>query len=329
MKPIQRIAITGSAGQVAYSLIFQLLKGDVFGLDQPIALHLIDLPDMQKSLEGIAMELEDCAFPLLKEIQIGSDITRLFRDVDWALLVGAKPRLAGMERKDLLLDNGKAFAEQGKVLNQVASRNVRVLVVGNPCNTNCLIAMRQAPELSPKQFFAMTRLDQNRATAQLASKSRTNVSDVSHVAIWGNHSSTQVVDFVHAKIHNRPVVDVISDRKWLENDFVSMIQKRGAEIINLRGKSSAASAAKATVDAIRSMIEPTKPGHWFSMGIDSRDNSYGIDPHLIFSFPCVSLGNGNVKIVEHLTMDPFLKEKIALTEKELIEERAMVARLLE
>lgn len=233
-----------------------------------------------------------------------------------------------MERKDLLSDNGKIFFEQGKILNQAAARDVRVLVVGNPCNTNCLILLHNAPDLSPKQFFALTRLDQNRAVHQLAARAHVNVCDVTNVTIWGNHSPTQVVDYVHAKIHNRKASDVINDRKWLENDFFSTVQKRGSEIINLRGKSSSISAAKAIFDAMRSMLEPTKMGNWFSMGVYSKGNPYGIDEDLVFSFPCRTNENGDVEIVPKLSLNPFMREKIAVTQKELIDERSMVAHLL-
>jgi len=328
MKPLKRVLITGGAGQVAYSLLFKLAQGDLLGRDQPIALHLFDLPEMQKNLEGVAMELEDCAFELLKEVKIGSDAASLFSGVNYAIFLGAKPRTAGMERKDLLSDNGKIFFEQGKILNHAAARDVCVLVVGNPCNTNCLILLHNAPDLSPKQFFALTRLDQNRAVHQLAAQAHANVRDVSNVTIWGNHSSTQAVDYFHAKIGGRKATDVINDRKWLENDFLSCVQKRGAEIINLRGKSSAVSAAKAIFDAMRSILEPTKPGNWFSMGVYSKGNPYRIDEDLIFSFPCRTSESGNVEIVSNLSIDQFLKEKIAATQKELIEERSMVSGLL-
>ncbi len=328
MKPLKRIVITGGAGHVAYSLLFKLAQGDLFGPDQPIALHIVDLPEMQKGLEGVAMELEDCAFPLLKEIKIGSDAASLFSGVHFALLLGAKPRTAGMERKDLLLDNGKIFFTQGQILNQLASRDVRVLVVGNPCNTNSLILLHNAPTLSPKQFYALTRLDQNRAVYQLATRAHANVRDVTNLTIWGNHSSTQVVDFVNAKIHGRRAADVINDRKWLEGDFFSQVQKRGSDIIKLRGKSSAASAANAIFDAMRSILEPTKQGHWFSMGVYSAGNPYGVDEDLVFSFPCRMNDKGDVEVVPNLIMDPFLKEKIAVTQKELIEERTLIADLL-
>ncbi len=323
-----RIAVTGAAGQIAYSLLFRLAHGDFLGPDQPIALHLLDLPASEGALQGVKMELDDSVFPLLKEVVLGSRAEEVFGGVHYAFLVGAKPRGPGMERKDLLADNGKIFVEQGKALNTCASKDVRVLVVGNPCNTNCLIALHHAPNLSPHQFHAMTRLDQNRAVFQLAQKARVDVADVSHVAIWGNHSSTQVPDFVHAKIHSREALEAISDHRWLESEFVSLIQKRGAQVIAARGKSSAASAANAAIDAMRSLVVPTPHGQWFSSGVYSANNPYGIDEDLVFSFPCSSQGRGDYAIVGGLEMNSFLKEKIDLTQKELIEERDLVRGLL-
>lgn len=327
-KPIKRVAVTGAAGQIAYSLLFRIANGDFLGVDQPIALHLLDLPVGEEALKGMKMELDDSVFPLLKEVVIGSEPEVVFGAVHYAFLVGAKPRGPGMERKDLLADNGKIFVEQGKALNRVASKDVRVLVVGNPCNTNCLIAMHHAPDLPRNHFFSMTRLDQNRAVYQLAQKARVGIEEVTHVAIWGNHSSTQVPDFVNAKIHGDSVSKLIADRKWLENDFVSMIQKRGAQVIAARGKSSAASAANAAIGALRSVTIPTKPGQWFSAGVIAAGNPYGIDEELVFSFPCRSDGQGCCEIVPRLTIDSFLKEKIAITQKELMEERDLVRGLL-
>jgi len=327
-KKIKRIAVTGGAGQIAYSLIFRIASGDLLGLDQPVALHLLDLPVAEPSLKGVAMELEDCSFPLLKEIKIGSDPEELFGDIDYALLVGAKPRGPGMERKDLLADNGKIFVEQGRALNRVASRDVRVLVVGNPCNTNCLIAMHYAPDLPKHHFFAMTRLDQNRAVAQLAMKAKTDIENVSSVVVWGNHSSTQVPDFVNAKIGGRPLEQVISDKAWLQEKFIQTVQKRGAEVIAARGKSSAASAAAGIIDSIRSLLVPTRLEDCFSLSVLSNKNPYGIHSDLIFSFPCRSQGKGDYEIISGFAIDPFLREKIALTEKELLEERDLVSHLL-
>ncbi len=325
---MKRIAITGAAGQIAYSLIFRIANGELLGPNEPVALHLLDVPEAVPSLKGVAMELEDCVFPLLKEVKIGSDPEEIFGGVHYALLVGAKPRGPGMERKDLLADNGKIFVGQGKALNRSASKDVRVLVVGNPCNTNCLILMHHAPDLPKGSFHAMTRLDQNRSVFQLAKKANVPLGDVTNVVIWGNHSSTQVPDFVNAKIKGRSVLDVILDRKWLENEFVATIQKRGAEVIAARGKSSAASAANAILGAMRSIVIPTHSGDFFSSGVFSTNNPYGVAGDLIFSFPCKSKEKGDYEIVTGLHIDSFLKEKMALTQKELLEERDLVAHLL-
>lgn len=324
---VKRIAVTGAAGQIAYSLLFRIANGDFLGPNQPIALHLLELPTFVEDLKGVKMELDDCVFPLLKEIQIGNDPQEVFGGVHYAFLVGAKPRGPGMERKDLLADNGKIFVEQGKALNRAASKDVRVLVVGNPCNTNCLIAMRHAPDLPRKHFHAMTRLDQNRAVFQLAKKANVQTQEVTHMAIWGNHSSTQVPDFINAKIHGSPVVKIL-DRKWLESEFISSVQKRGAAVISARGKSSAASAANAAIGAFSSIEEITPHGQWFSSGLYSEGNPYGIDDDLVFSFPCRSKGEGKIEIVKGLEIDSFLKERLAITQKELIEERDLVRGLL-
>lgn len=325
---LKRIAVTGAAGQIAYSLLFRIAAGDLLGPNVPIALHLLDLPEAETTLKGVEMELNDCVFPLLKEIRIGSKPEDIFAGVHYALLIGAKPRGPGMERKELLADNGKIFVSQGKALNKAASKDARVFVVGNPCNTNCLIAMHHAPDLPRSHFFAMTRLDQNRAVFQLAAKAKASIEEVTHVAIWGNHSSTQVPDFLHAKIRGRPAIEAIQDRKWLEGEFVQKIQKRGAEVIAARGKSSAASAAHAIVDTVRSVIIPTPQGSWFSMAVSSENNPYGISEDLVFSFPCKSQGKGDSAIISGLELDPFLKEKLNLTQKELMEERDFVSHLL-
>jgi malate dehydrogenase len=327
-KTIKRVTVTGGAGQIAYSLLFRIAGGDLFGSDQPVALHILEIPEALKSLEGVKMELEDCAYPLLKEIRIGSNPKEIFQDIDYAFLVGAKPRGPGMERKDLLNENGKIFVEQGRALNEVAKLNAKILVVGNPCNTNCLIAMKHAPRISKKNFFCMTRLDQNRAVALLAQKATTDLQNVSHLAIWGNHSSTQVPDFVNARINGKPLAETIKQRDWLEKDFLSIIQKRGAAIIAARGKSSAASAANAAIDAMKSILHPTSSEDWFSMGIYSEGNSYGIDDNLFFSFPCRSTGDGEYEIVKNVPWDQFLREKIKLSEQELIEERDLVTKML-
>lgn len=323
MKPLIRVAVTGGAGQIAYSLLFRLASGEVFGADQPISLNILEVPDAIKMLEGVKMELEDCAYPLLKEINIGSDPNVLFKEIEWALLVGAKPRGPGMERKDLLTENGKIFIEQGKALDKVAKKTVKVLVVGNPCNTNALIALKNAPSLSPRNFFAMTRLDQNRGAALLSKKSFRQVTDVKHMAIWGNHSSTQVPDYTHALLGGERVLEVIHDESWLKGEFVSLVQKRGAEIIQARGKSSAASAANAAIDTVKSLLH-TEKGDWFSLGVWSEGNPYGIDQNLIYSFPCKLSAKGEWEIVQDLELSDWLKEKMALTEKELVEERKEV-----
>jgi malate dehydrogenase len=327
-KSLKRVAVTGGAGQIAYSLLFRIASGELLGSDQPIALHILEVPPQLPTLQGVVMELEDCAFPLLKEIKVGSDPKQVFEGVHYAFLVGAKPRGPGMERKDLLLENGKIFVAQGKALDAVASKDVLVLIVGNPCNTNCLIALKNAPNLSPLQFFAMMKLDENRAKAQLAKKAQVPVAAIENMAIWGNHSTSQVPDFVHAQIAKRPAPEVITDRKWLEQDFFACVQKRGAEVIAARGKSSAASAAQAALDQMRALIFPTPKDQWFSCAHLSNGNPYGIQENLVFSFPCRSLGNGKVEIIRDLSWDEFIKSKIALTEKELLEERNLIGEML-
>ena len=321
MEQLKRIAVTGGAGQIAYSLLFRLASGEFLGQKQRIALHILELPSAMQALEGVKMELEDCAFPLVKEIRIGSDPKEIFKDIDYAFLVGAKPRGPGMERGELLKENGKIFIEQGRALNDAAKPDVKILVVGNPCNTNCLIAMTNAPKIPRKNFHAMTKLDEHRAKHQLAKKAGVDIHEVENVTIWGNHSSTQVPDFHHAKIKNQPASQVINDIEWLEGDFIKTIQKRGAAVIEARGKSSAASAAHAALEAFKDIITPTPYGKWYSSGVCSDNNPYGIEKNLIFSFPCRTKENGEWEIVEDLTLSPFLKEKIETTEKELIGER--------
>jgi malate dehydrogenase len=328
MDNIKRIGVSGGAGQISYSLLFRLAAGELFGPDQPVALHLLEVPEALESLKGVVMELEDCAFPLLQEIKTGSDPRQVFEGVDTIFLIGAKPRGPGMERKDLLGDNGKIFVGQGKAIGEVAAKDAVVLVVGNPCNTNCLIAETHAQKNDRGHFFAMTRLDQNRAVSMLAHKAKVPVTAVTHMTVWGNHSSTQVPDFVNARIFGKPALETIKDRKWLEDDFISQVQKRGATVIAARGKSSAGSAAHAALEAMKSLYETTPPGEWFSMSLLSDGNPYGIQKGLIFSFPCRSDGNGKIEIVKSVPWDDFLKKKIALTEKELIEEREMVKHLL-
>lgn len=328
MKSVKRVVVTGGGGQIAYSLLFRIASGDLLGSDQPIALSILDLPQSAQELEGVVMELQDCGFPLLKEIRVSTEAKEAFEGVHYALLVGAKPRGKGMERKDLLSENGKIFVEQGRALNAVADKSVQVLVVGNPCNTNCLICMHNAPNIPKTQFSAMTRLDQNRATFQLAAKANVDITDVHRVSIWGNHSATQVPDFHNAMISGQPVEKMICARGWLENDFVELVQQRGSAVIQARGKSSAASAANAAIDSVISMRTQTAQGQLFSAGVLSDGNPYGIKDGLIFSFPCISKGDGHWEIVPHLEWDTFLEEKIRLSEKELIEERDCIKHLL-
>lgn len=327
-KPLKVIAVTGGGGQIAYNLLFRIASGEMLGLDQPLSLKILEIPEAEKALQGVVMELEDCAYPLLKEITFGSDALEIFEGADIALLIGAKPRGPGMERKELLSENAKIFINQGKALNEKAKKDAIVFVVGNPCNTNALITLHHAPNLDSRRIFAMTRLDENRAKAQLASKANAPVDQIKNLAIWGNHSSTQVPDFFHAKIGERPAKEMIHDQKWLETDFIETVQKRGAAVIAARGKSSAASAANAVIDSIHSLMRPTTKGEWFSVGCFSDKNPYNIENNLIFSFPCISKGNGQVEIVADLKWNPFLEEKIALTEKELIEERDSIRDLL-
>lgn len=310
---MKRVAVTGGAGQIAYSLIFRIASGELFG-DQDVALHLLDVQGMESVLEGVAMELDDAAFPRLKELRISTDPEQCFDGVNYALLVGAKPRGPGMERKDLLGENGKIFTEQGRALDAAASRDVKVLVVGNPCNTNCLIAAHSAPGLDRRQFFAMMRLDHNRAVSMLAKKSGVSVAEVKKVTIWGNHSLTQVPDFSQVLIRGKRVEG---------EELVPKIRKRGAEVIAMRGKSSAGSAAQAILDSVRSMEEV----EWSSMGFYSEGNPYGIDEDLIFSFP-FRAKKGRREIISGLAWGDVLQERIRATEKELQEERAAVAHLL-
>lgn len=323
-----RVAVTGAAGQIGYSLLFRIASGAMFGPNQPVILQLIEIPDEKamSALNGVCMELDDCAFPLLKGIVPTSDLNEGFNDANWALLVGAVPRKAGMERKDLLGINGKIFTGQGSAIARNAASNVRTLVVGNPCNTNALIAMNNAEGVPSNQFFAMTMLDENRAKTQLAKKAGVDITAVTNLAVWGNHSTTMYPDFQHAKIHGRPLPDVIGHREWLEKDFLSIVQKRGAAIIQARGLSSAASAANAVVDTVRNLTTPTPEGDWFSVGVCS-DGSYGIEPGLIFSYPIRSNGK-EWSVVRDLELNDFSKAKITATENELKEEKSMVADLL-
>ena len=323
--PIQ-VAVTGAAGQIGYSLLFRIASGAMFGPEQPVILHLIEIEPAMPALGGVVMELDDCAFPLLKGLVPTANLDEGFRGVNWALLVGSIPRKAGMERKDLLGINGKIFVGQGQAIQKNASGDVRVLVVGNPCNTNCLIAMNNAPNLSRDRWFAMTRLDENRAKAQLAKKASVDITAVTNLAVWGNHSSTMFPDFFNARIATRPVTDVISHREWLEKDFIATVQQRGAAIIKARGLSSAASAANAVVDTVRSIINPTPASDWNSVAVCS-DGSYGVEKGLISSFPIRSDGN-TLEIVQGVPLNDFSRSKIEVTVNELKEERAMVGELL-
>ena len=326
-KPI-RVAVTGAAGQIGYSLLFRIASGAMFGPDQPVILHLIEIPDEKAmaALGGVVMELDDCAFPLLKGVVPTSSLEEGFRGVNWALLVGAVPRKQGMERKDLLGINGKIFTSQGNAIAKNAASDVRVLVVGNPCNTNSLIGMSNAKGVPSDRFFAMTMLDQNRAVTQLAKKAGVDVTAVSNLAIWGNHSATMYPDFFNAKISGQPVTHLIKDEAWLKGEFITTIQQRGAAIIKARGLSSAASAANAVVDTVRNLTRPTKAGDWFSVSVCSPGD-YGIQKGLIFSYPMRSTG-AKWEIVQDLPLNDFSKAKIAATENELKEERALVADLL-
>ena len=321
-----RVAVTGAAGQIGYALLFRIASGQMFGPDQPVALNLIEIEPALPALEGVCMELDDCAFPLLTDVVATADLNTGFRGVNWSLLVGSVPRKDGMERGDLLGINGKIFTGQGQAINNNAANDVRVLVVGNPCNTNCLIAMNNAPDVPDDRFFAMTRLDENRAKTQLAQKASVPVSSVSNLCIWGNHSATQYPDFTNAKINGATATDTITDRDWLEGEFISTVQKRGAAIIKARGLSSAASAANAIVDSVRSVTEPTGEGDWHSLCICS-DGSYGVDEGLISSFPMRNTA-GDLSIVQDIPIDDFSRAKIDATVTELKEEKSLVSDLL-
>jgi malate dehydrogenase len=324
-KPVH-VTVTGAAGQIGYSLLFRIASGQLLGPDQPVVLRLLEIEPAMKALDGVVMELDDCAFPLLSDIVATSDLGTAFDGTSWALLVGSIPRKAGMERGDLLSINGGIFKPQGQAIANHAASDVQVLVVGNPCNTNCLIARGNAPEIPAERWFAMTRLDQNRAETQLARKAGVPVSEVTNLAIWGNHSATQYPDFTNARIAGRPVTEVIGDRGWLEGEFISTVQKRGAAIIEARGASSAASAANAAIDSVRSVVQPTPAGEWVSLGVVSR-GEYGVPEGLQFSFPVRSDGKG-WEVVEGLQLDEFSRDKIRLTTEELEAERSEVTQLL-
>jgi malate dehydrogenase len=324
-----RVAVTGAAGQIGYSLLPRIASGDVFGPDQPVILQLIEIPveKAMQALEGVAMELDDCAFPLLHGMELTSDPNEGFKDASWCLLVGSKPRGPGMERGDLIRENGPIFTGQGLAINNHASSDVRVAVVGNPCNTNCLIAMNSAPDVPNDRFSAMTRLDQNRAQAQLAQRAGVATTAVTNTLIWGNHSATQVPDYKNTKINGSSAADVIGDLDWLRGDFFTTVQKRGAAIIAARGLSSAASAANGLIDHVHDLVNSTPEGEWRSFCVAS-DGSYGVPEGLISSFPVRSKGDGSWEIVQGLELDEFLTERLQATIAELDQERTLVSDLL-
>ena len=322
-----KVAVTGAAGQIGYAMLFRLASGEIFGRDTAVELRLLELEQALPALEGVKMELEDCAFPLLDNIVTTSDADHAFKGIDWALLVGSVPRKAGMERNDLLKVNGGIFVGQGKAINQNAGSNVRIVVVGNPCNTNCLIAMNNAPDIPRERWFAMTALDENRAKSQLAWKAGAPVRDVTNMTIWGNHSATQYPDFTNALIKGMPASQVIKDEEWLKNDFIKTVQQRGAGIIKARGASSAASAANAALDTITRVITPTGKGDWFSAAIPS-DGSYGVTQGLIFSYPLRISGNCAYEVVQGIELDEFSQQKIQATREELAMERKAVKEML-
>ncbi|MDZ7799200.1 MAG: malate dehydrogenase [Trueperaceae bacterium] len=325
MKEPTRVAVTGAAGQIGYALVFRIAAGEMLGKDRPVILQMLEIPPAMKALEGVAMELHDGAYPLLHGVETSSDPREAFRDAEVALLVGSRPRGPGMERKDLLEANGTIFTEQGKALNEVARRNVRVLVVGNPANTNALIAMRNAPDLPSVAFTAMTRLDHNRAISQLAVRTGAKVADVRRMTVWGNHSSTQVPDVSHATVGGRPALDLV-ESEWVEETFIPTVQKRGAAIIEARGASSAASAASAAVDHVRDWVHGTPEGDWVSMAIPSS-GAYGVAEGLIYSFP-VTCTDGRITVVDGLARSDEVAARMQASEQELVEERAAVQHLL-
>ncbi|MBA2660815.1 MAG: malate dehydrogenase [Bradymonadaceae bacterium] len=325
-KPV-RVSVTGAAGAIGYSLLFRIASGDLFGKDTPIILQLIEIAPAMKALEGVAMELNDCAFPLLEDIVMADDPNLGFKDANIALLVGGRPRGPGMERADLIKANGPIFTGQGKAINDHGADDIRICVVGNPCNTNCLIAMHNAPDVPRERFTAMTRLDENRAKHQFAAKAGTSVRNVTNMAIWGNHSDTMYPDLFNAKINGKAATDVISDHDWLKGDFISTVQKRGAAIIAARGSSSAASAAGAAIDHVRDWFQVTPANDWVSMAVPST-GAYGIEQGLIYSYPVRCDGQGNYTIVEGLEVNDFSRNKMEITKNQLLEERAVVQDLL-
>jgi len=324
--PVQ-VTVTGAAGQIGYSLVFRIASGQMLGHDQPIVLRLLEIEPAMKALEGVAMELDDCAFPLLSDIVLTSNTAKAFDGTSWALLVGSVPRKAGMERGDLLSINGGIFAPQGKAIQDSAASNVRILVVGNPCNTNCLIARSNAPDIPAERWFAMTRLDENRAKMQLAKKAGMPVSMVTNMAIWGNHSATQYPDARNARILGLPTFEVIKDHKWLKGDFITTVQKRGAAVIEARGLSSAASAANAVIDSVNSIRTPTAWGDWTSLAVVSK-GEYGTPEGLQFGFPVATTAGLSWNVVEGLEHDDDAKKRIKATTEELVQERDLVKGLV-
>ena len=322
-----KVAVTGAAGQIGYALLFRIASGSVFGPDTKVELQLLELEPALQALEGVKMELDDCAFPLLQKITTTSDAGVAFKDTDWILLVGAAPRKAGMERNDLLRVNGGIFVGQGKAIEEQAGDRAKILVIGNPCNTNCMIAMSHAPSIPKNRWFAMTALDENRARRQLAERSGSDISDVKNLCIWGNHSATQYPDFYNASIYGKPVTEVIQDEGWLQGDFIKSVQQRGAAIIKARGASSAASAANAVVDSIQRLNNPTPGGEWFSTAIPS-DGSYGIPEGIMFSYPLRSLGNYEYEVVQSLELNEFGQQKVQATREELEMEREAVSDIM-
>lgn len=328
MKDPIRVAVTGGAGQIAYSLLFRIGNGEVFGPEQPVILQILEIPQAMDALKGVVMELQDSAQPLVHDIIATDDANVAFKDANWAILVGGKPRGPGMVRADLIAANGPIFVDQGKAINDNAADDIRVVVVANPCNSNCLVAASNAPDVPKDRWFAMTRLDENRARAQVADKAGVLSTEVTNVGIWGNHSASQFPNFEEIKVGGKPATEVIDDRGWFEGDFLTTVQDRGKAIIDARGKSSAASAANAALDTIRSLITPTAEGDWFSAAVYSDGNPYGIADGIFYSFPLRSTGNGDWEIVEGLELSDYAKEKAAATQDELLKEREAITDLL-
>src|SRR6266852_6201618 len=327
MADVIRVAVTGAAGQVGYAMLGRLASGEVFGPNKKIILQLLEITQALPTLEGVAMELDDCSFATLQDIVVTDDPNKAFKDCNWALLVGSFPRKQGMERKDLLGINGKIFVGQGKALASHAAKDVRILVVGNPCNTNCLVAYHNGRDIPHERWTAMTRLDHNRARNALAKKAGVQNEDVTQVTIWGNHSNTQYPDFTNARIKGRPAAEVITDRNWLETVFVPQCQNRGAAVIKARGSSSALSAANGALDHVKSLLKPTPANDWISAATVSK-GEYGVPPGLVFSYPCRSDGKGNLTVVEGVKLDAFGQQKFQATLKELEEERDAVRGML-